>query len=81
MGEPRLLSLQYCEDGGVRNLDGADKLVRKDLEIIAYFSTANWAFENPQSGLLKTRSCVLGLPFCDTSYCQYGFCYRKKTRI
>ena len=53
----------------------------KALEIIAYFSTANWAFENPQSGLLKTRDIVKGLPFYDTSYCRYGFCYRKKTRI
>ena len=67
---------------GVRDLEGADKLVARALEIFAYFSTANWAFENPQSGLLKTRDhLVKGLPYYDTSYCRYGFCYRKHTRI
>ena len=40
-----------------------------------------WAFENPQTGLLKTRDVVEGVPFTDTSYCQYGFHQRKATRI
>ena len=56
-------------------------LVNKALEIIAYFSGANWAFENPQSGLLPTRDIVRGIPFADTSFCRYGYSYRKNTRI
>ena len=66
--------------GGPRDLEGADRLVSKTLEIIAYFG-CNWAFEKPQSGLLKTRDLVRGLPFFDTSYCRYGYGYRKTTRI
>ena len=65
---------------GTRDLEGADKLVNKTLEIIAYFG-CNWAFENPETGLLKTRAIVEGLPYYDTTYCRYGYSYRKKTRI
>ena len=65
---------------GVRDLEGADRLVSKAKEIISYFG-CNWAFKNPQTGLLKTREIVRGLPFFDTSYCRYGYAYRKTTRI
>jgi hypothetical protein len=66
--------------GGPRDLISADGLVRRTLDIVDYFG-CNWAFENPQSGLLKTREIVKGLPFFDTSYCRYGYGYRKTTRI
>ena len=49
---------------GARDLEGGDKLVARTLEIIAYIG-CNWAFGNPQSGLLKTREIVRGLPFYD----------------
>ena len=66
--------------GGPRDLEGADKLVSKTLEIIAYFG-CNWAFENPDFGLLKTREFDKDLPSVVTSYCRYGYSYRKNTRI
>ena len=47
--------------GGPRDLLSADRLVVRSLEIIAYFG-CNWAMENPQTGLLKTRDIVAGLP-------------------
>ena len=65
---------------GVRDLEGADKLVQRTLDIADYFG-CHWAMENPQSGLLKGRGLVRGLPFFDTSYCRYGFPYRKTTRL
>ena len=37
--------------------------------------------ENPQTGLLKTRVFMAGLPFQDTCYCVWGYLYRKPTRI
>jgi hypothetical protein len=40
-----------------------------------------WAFENPATGLLKTRAVVAGVPYKDVSYCMYGYPYRKPTRI
>ena len=66
--------------GPPRDLLSADRLVQRALLIMSYFE-CDWAFENPQSGLLKTRNIVSGLPFFDTSYCKYGYPYRKNTRI
>ena len=66
--------------GPPRDLLSADELVRRAIEVITYFR-CHWAFENPQSGLLKTRSVVRGLPLFDTSYCKFGYPYRKNTRI
>ena len=66
--------------GGPRDLISADRLVRRTLDIMDYFN-CHWAFENPQSGLLKSREIVKGLPFFDTSYCRYDYQYRKTTRI
>ena len=66
--------------GPPRDLLSADRLVRRALLIMTYFG-CHWAFENPGSGLLKTRDIVAGLPYYDTSYCKYGYPYRKNTRI
>ena len=58
----------------------ADSLVQKTREITSYFGCP-WAFENPQTGRLKTRPCVADLPFKDVTYCKYGTSYRKRTRV
>ena len=73
--------------GPPRNLELADRLVAKTLEIINYFRPLSWCIENPQTGLLKTRDVVAGVLYNDVSYCRY--CpsdgsfppYRKLTRI
>lgn len=66
---------------GVRNLELADSIVRKTLEIIEYFKPTMWFIENPQTGLLKSRGIMDGLPYYDVNYCQYGLPYKKTTRI
>mgnify|MGYP003656006506 FL=1 len=59
-----------------------DPLVKKALEIIAYFEPELWFMENPQTGNLKSREYMKDIPFYDVSYCMYSdWGYRKHTRI
>ena len=65
-----------------RNLELADSLVCKSLEIIDFFQPKTWFIENPATGLLKDRPFMQGLPFADADYCCYcDWGYRKRTRI
>ena len=64
-----------------RNLELADSLVAKTIEIIQYFEPKVYAWENPQTGMLKDREVVAGFPWKDISYCMYGYPYKKYTRI
>ena len=68
--------------GGPRDLDGADRLVRKALEIIDYFRPPRgFLLENPATGLLRSRDVVRGLPCFLVTYCSYGYPYRKPTLL
>jgi len=63
-------------------LELADSWVKKTLEIIDYFKPRLWFIENPQSGKLKERIFMKGIPFYDVDYCMYSnWGYRKRTRI
>ena len=67
---------------GVRDMDGADKIVKKTLEIIEYLQPRDWWIENPRTGYLKTRHILHKFPFVDLDYCQFcdwGYC--KPTRF
>ena len=68
-----------------RDLEGADAIVQKCLDIIKYWNPKVWWIENPQTGLLTSRRVVQGLPYVDLDYCQYGepehTGYRKRTRL
>ena len=66
---------------GVRKLDEANSIVRRTLEIIDYLQPTHWMMENPQSGLLRDQSVVLGRPYNDLGYCKYGMPHRKRTRL
>jgi hypothetical protein len=54
--------------------------VQKVLDIVAWYGVP-WFMENPESGLLKGRAVVAGLPFQIVDYCKYGKPYRKRTAI
>ena len=64
-----------------RDLEKADALVQRCLELIRYLQPRVWFVENPDSGLLKTRAVVEGLPYVRVDYCMYGAPYRKRTRV
>ena len=55
-----------------RDLEGADALVRRALEIASWFPRIPWFMENPHSGLLKTREVVRSLQMNVVDYCQYA---------
>ena len=64
-----------------RNIEEANKIVQRTLDILEYFEPKYWMIENPQSGLLKDQTEMWGLPWKDLDYCKYGMPYRKRTRI
>ena len=65
--------------GGERPLESADQLVIRTLEILDHFS-ALWTIENPAGSLLWKRPVATRMPTrVTTSYCRYGFDYRKST--
>ena len=64
-----------------RDLEGADRLVRRCRDIISYFQPQAGFIENPHSGLLKSRDVVSDLPYVVVDSCQYGWPYRKCTII
>ena len=66
---------------GVRDIEGANLVVERTLDILEYFNPRYWIIENPQTGLLKDQLCMWGIPFKDVDYCRYGMPYRKRTRI
>ena len=50
-----------------RDLEGSDAIVQKVLDIIKWYGVP-WFMENPESGLLKSREVVAGLPFKVVDY-------------
>ena len=44
-----------------RDLEGSDRLVQKVKDMIDFSNPTFWAYENPQSGLLKGRRVVEGI--------------------
>ncbi len=64
-----------------RDLILANAIVQRTLNIITYFQPRHWFIENPQSGLLKDLPFMALLRFDDVDYCQYGYPFRKRTRI
>lgn len=66
---------------GLRQIDEANRIVERTLEILAYLNPKVWVLENPQTGLLKHQVFMTDLPFVDVDYCKYGMPYRKRTRL
>jgi site-specific DNA-cytosine methylase len=78
---PPCTEYSMAKTTGARDIEGANKVVQKTLDILQYYEPKYWMIENPQSGLLKNQLCMWGLPYQDVDYCKYGMRYRKRTRI
>ena len=64
-----------------RDIEGANIILQRTLDILEYFEPKRWMIENPQSGLMKDQIEMWGIPFKDIDYCKYDMPYRKRTRI
>ncbi len=65
-----------------RDLDMADAIVRRTIDIIGYFQPRIWFIENPQTGLLKGRDFMQPYGYVDVDYCQFcDWGYQKPTRV
>jgi len=73
--------MNYCRPEKTPNIELANSLVLKTLEIINYFKPTYWYIENPQTSTLKKQPFMKELPFVDFDYCMFGWSIRKRTRI
>ena len=64
-----------------RDLAHADSMVLKTFEIINYLRPKYWFIENPETGLLKKRPFMQGIPYVVTDYCMHGMPFRKRTAL
>lgn len=78
---PPCTEYSKAKSRGARDIEGANLIVLKTLELIRELDPVWWVLENPQTGKLKEQPFMEGLPFVDVDYCQYGYPYRKRTRL
>ena len=66
-----------------RDLTGADSIVRACMNIIETLQPVRWAMENPYTGMLKGRDIMKPWEHLlkRTTYCKFGFQYKKETCI
>tara|TARA_R110002167_G_scaffold69435_7_gene195654 strand:+ start:2385 stop:2999 length:615 start_codon:yes stop_codon:yes gene_type:complete len=79
---PPCTEYSQAKSRGIRDIEGANKIVLRTIEIINYFNPLLWIIENPQTSKLKDQNFMLKLKnFFDADYCMYGKPYRKRTRF
>ena len=78
---PPCTEYSKAKSRGNRNIEYANQIVLKTLEIINYLKPKYDIIENPQTGLLKSQSFMDNIPFVDVDYCKYDMPYRKRTRL
>ena len=74
--------LNVSNPGKIPNVELANRIVKRTIEIIEYYNPQKWFIENPQTGTLKDQEFMYFIPYYDVDYCQYAdLGYRKRTRI
>ena len=69
---PPCTEYSRCKTRAPRDIEGANEIVQRTLDLLEYFDPKYWMIENPQTGLLKDQLCMWGIPFKDIDYCKYG---------
>ena len=78
---PPCTEYSIAKTKGTRNLELANSIAQRILEILDYFDPDIYFIENPQTGLLKYQPFMQELHYNDLDYCKYGMPYRKRTRL
>ena len=78
---PPCTEYSIAKTTGHRNIEQANKIVLKTLEIIEYLRPTFYVLENPQTGYLKNQPFMNNRSYNDIDYCKYGMPYRKRTRL
>lgn len=80
---PPCTEYSTAKAGSPRNLEVADSIASRCIEIILYLQPRWWYVENPYCGMLKRRPFMQVMnPFMlRTSYCMYGRDFKKPTSI
>ena len=78
---PPCTEYSIAKTTGHRNIEQANKMVLKTLEIIDYLKPPFFVLENPQTGYLKNQTFMHNRRYNDIDYCKYGMPYRKRTRL
>ncbi len=80
---PPCTEYSIAKTTGVRDLELADRIARKTLEVIADLRPRTFTIENPWTGMMKGREFMKGLnhQMQVVTYCRYGMQYKKSTAI
>ena len=78
---PPCTEYSRAKSRGIRDIEKANSIVMKTLDVIEYLNPTYYIIENPQTGLLKSQGFMYGIPYQDIDYCKYGMPYRKRTRL
>ena len=78
---PPCTEYSIAKTTGTRNLELADSIVQRTMEIIDYFKPPlGYIIENPQTGLLKGRDFKHNRPYTDIDYCVNTVCRTERER-
>lgn len=74
--------LQRSNPKNKPDIEFANRIVQRTIEIIQYFNPEQYFIENPQTGELRNQEFMDCIPYYDVDYCRYSdWGYRKRTRI
>jgi site-specific DNA-cytosine methylase len=55
-----------------RDLEMANEIIQRTIDIIDHFQPRHWFIENPKTGLLKGRPLMKENAYVDVDYCQFS---------
>ena len=65
-----------------RDMEKADRMVKKTLEIVEYYKPSKWWLETPATGKLAKAAWMAKYPHIDCDQCQFSdYGYQKPTRF